>query len=208
MGTLALTAPWEPPDAFPGRFGRSKVSCDTIWKTRKRLISTFWNNIAPDSWKPHQKVIKNVKKLHEIKIAEQCLNPFHFLIKNKDLSKQKPTICRCSYVQESGQLFNFRDISSFFISNKPSTHCQQQNVISLPVEQKRPLAKNRIWFSDREKQDSNLYKFRDISTFFISTSTNCQHNDCISLKSKQKRPLYITREDRIRGAHDRDKRLR
>jgi len=27
IGTLAQTAPWEPPHAFSGRFGRSKVSC-------------------------------------------------------------------------------------------------------------------------------------------------------------------------------------
>src|SRR4051812_37859442 len=70
----------------------------TIWKARKKHISAFWTNIPPESWKPHQKEIKNVKKLREIQIAEQCPNPFHFLIKNKDLSKQKPTICRCSYV--------------------------------------------------------------------------------------------------------------
>ena len=65
----------------------------SIWQTRKRHISEFWRNIVPENWKPHQKEIKNLKRIQEIKIAEQCSNPFHFLIKNKDLSKQKPTIC-------------------------------------------------------------------------------------------------------------------
>ena len=134
----------------------------SIWQTRKRHISEFWRNIVPENWKPHQKEIKNLKRIQEIKIAEQCSNPFHFLIKNKDLSKQKRTICQCSHVKNLNRVYNFKDIRSFFTLNKQNKQCQNICVIS-----------------------------------------------AMSLKNcKRKTSLYTTREDRIRGAHDRIKRSR
>jgi len=88
-----------------------------IWQSRNKLMADFWKNIAPDNWKLYQKTTKTPKKLREIKVAEQCVNPFHFLKRNKNLSKQRPTMCSCSQIQTS-HAYKFRDISSFFSSTR------------------------------------------------------------------------------------------
>ena len=116
-------------------------------------------NIAPENWKTHRKEIKNLKKLAENKIADNCSSPFHFLIKNIDLSKQRPTICKCSRLQTLNQVYKFRNIETFFNLKNVNKECKESCASSLVFP----------------------------------------HN-------KGKRPLYITREDRIRGAHDRVKR--
>ena len=44
-----------------------------IWKTRKRLMSNYWKEIAPEEWKPFSK--KRLKLTHA---QINCKNPFHF----------------------------------------------------------------------------------------------------------------------------------
>ena len=85
-----------------------------IWQARKKKMEEFWKNIAPDNWKLHNKEIKNRKKLNEIKLSQTCRNPFHFLLKNKNLSGQKPTVCFCSRIQSAPPVIKIKNISSFF----------------------------------------------------------------------------------------------
>jgi hypothetical protein len=63
-----------------------------IWKRRRVLMNDFWRNIAPEEWKKNSKKAKKKKKAN----ASLCNDPFHFLKKHSNLSKQKPTRCGCS----------------------------------------------------------------------------------------------------------------
>jgi hypothetical protein len=82
----------------------------TLWNTRKRLIANFWNNIAPDEWKPHKKKRYNPRV---IQIEKKCARPFHFLVKHSDLSYIRPSQCTCSRVR-SKKAEKFVDISLYF----------------------------------------------------------------------------------------------
>jgi len=64
----------------------------SVWKKRKALYKDFWKNTAPDEWNPRRKGKK--QKRHAF--SSSCRDPFHFLKKLKDLSKQKLTKCSCS----------------------------------------------------------------------------------------------------------------
>ena len=63
-----------------------------VWKKRKALYRDFWNNIAPEEWNPRRKGKKQKRNAN----SSCCRDPFHFLKKLKDLSKQKLTRCNCS----------------------------------------------------------------------------------------------------------------
>jgi len=112
-----------------------------IWKKRKRLMSNFWKNIAPQEWKLHRERKRKQKKVE--KKEYQCQNPFHFLKRHCDLSQSMPTPCACSK-----------------ISKRKTTH-----------------------------------RLLDIRCF-ISRHNSANNDD------------YPTREDLVRGAHDRGKRAR
>ena len=86
----------------------------SLWNKRKHLSSYFWKNIAPEEWKPHQKEHKNAKKRSDAKIASLCTNPFHFLRKYTDLSKQRPTRCFCSRVHTSTPVHRFLNLVTYF----------------------------------------------------------------------------------------------
>jgi hypothetical protein len=86
----------------------------SLWSKRKLLSSHFWKNIAPEEWKPHKKEHKNAKKRSDAKIASLCTNPFHFLRKYTDLSKQRPTRCFCSRVQTSSPVHRFLNLVTYF----------------------------------------------------------------------------------------------
>jgi hypothetical protein len=60
-----------------------------IWKKRKSLISQYWNN-------PQLKNKSGRKNTSDITM---CKNPFHFLKKVTDISKQRLTRCPCSKVK-------------------------------------------------------------------------------------------------------------
>ena len=61
----------------------------SIWKKRKALYKNFWTNTAPEEWKSHRKGKKEKRQ----QTFSSCGNPFHFLTKSKDLSKQRLTKC-------------------------------------------------------------------------------------------------------------------
>ena len=80
-----------------------------IWKRRKVLMNDFWRNIAPEEWKKNSKKAKK-KKAN----ASLCNNPFHFLKKHSNLSRQKPTRCGCSMPEIAVPLsVKSRDIRTF-----------------------------------------------------------------------------------------------
>ena len=91
----------------------------SLWNKRKHLVSNFWKNIAPEDWKPHQKQHRHAKKRLEAIIASGCNNPFHYLTKYTDLSKQRPTPCHCSRVQNCTPIHRFLNLAKYFscISN-------------------------------------------------------------------------------------------
>jgi len=109
-----------------------------IWLTRNRRVKDFWKDVAPDNWKPHWKEIKNSKKQHEAKIAEQCTSPFHFLRRNKDLSKQRPTMCYCSRIEKQNT-YKYKDISTFFTHGNHNfvSHSFETKLRSLPFKKKK-----------------------------------------------------------------------
>ena len=82
-----------------------------IWKKRQLLTKRFWSVISP------QDVTCGSRKNRKFNRSStsSCKNPLHFMPKFTNLSKQRPTRCFCSIVQdESVHNIVFRDIRSFF----------------------------------------------------------------------------------------------
>ena len=83
-----------------------------IWKIRKRLMSKFWKEIAPENWKLHTKKKKEKKTLERAK--NECTNPFHFLVKHSDLAHRMPTPCPCSRWSQKKPFHKFVDLRDVF----------------------------------------------------------------------------------------------
>ena len=85
-----------------------------IWKARKKLISSFW-----DSKNLSGKQGKSSKKDY----PSACKNPFHFLKKTADLSKQRITRCPCMRMVPVKS--KFTDLSYLLVKHKkgPSPQC-------------------------------------------------------------------------------------
>lgn len=83
-----------------------------LWKKRKRLLSLFYANSAPDDWKCNVKDSKSRKRKKKLKT---CRNPFHYLERFCDLSGQLRSNCLCSdvCVVEKKKLGSM-DIRNFF----------------------------------------------------------------------------------------------
>jgi len=65
-----------------------------IWNKRKKLMSKFWTEIAPNDWKLYDGKGKNEKSNRKVKTEKKpypCQNPFHFLKRHCDLSQKLPT---------------------------------------------------------------------------------------------------------------------
>jgi hypothetical protein len=81
-----------------------------LWKKRKRLISLFYTNSAPDDWKNGYKESKSRKKRKSLK---NCPSPFHYLERFCNLSGQRRTICICSDVRVVEQRVDSMDIRHY-----------------------------------------------------------------------------------------------
>ena len=81
-----------------------------IWKKRKKLVSAFWKHIAPEEWNKKKKDSR--KKKHRTNTS-QCVDPFHFLSKSYDYTKQRQTKCRCSITHRPVHRTSMRDIPKF-----------------------------------------------------------------------------------------------
>ena len=84
-----------------------------IWNKRKRLMSKFWKDIAPEDWKIHGRPKRS--RLSKSRVSQECRNPFHFMDKHSDLSKSRPTPCYCSKVIRSNFTHRLVDIRQFLI---------------------------------------------------------------------------------------------
>jgi hypothetical protein len=65
----------------------------SIWSKRQKMASRFWKDITA------KKRQKKKRKRHEIEddiVSSKCKNPFHFLKRHRNLSKQRHTRCPCS----------------------------------------------------------------------------------------------------------------
>jgi len=67
-----------------------------IWAKRQKLASDYWRNIAPETRPDIRKEKRRKHKLEQIEIQTACKNPFHFLTRQLNLSKQRPTRCPCT----------------------------------------------------------------------------------------------------------------
>jgi len=92
-----------------------------IWMARKKLVTNFWKNIAPEEWKPHK-----TKKSRKTLLAEKCAKPFHFLERHSDLSHSRPSQCACSNIRIHKPEHKFVDIRLYFnpieVSDLPQCH--------------------------------------------------------------------------------------
>ena len=83
-----------------------------VWTKRQQLNSVYWNDIAPEN----RKIKASKRKKHTSeKIASQskCMNPFHFLVRHSNLSKQRPTKCPCRNVSNSAKVYKTQAITEF-----------------------------------------------------------------------------------------------
>ena len=84
----------------------------SIWKKRQKLNSNFWKEIAPENRKI--KASKSKKSKVEDKASQsKCRNPFHFLARHCNLSKQRPTKCSCRSVPFTN-VYKSQPITTFF----------------------------------------------------------------------------------------------
>ena len=95
-----------------------------IWRKRQVLIKRFWSEISPHD------IARRTNGKSDKKFISYCKNPLHFMPKFTDLSKQRPTRCFCSIVQnEKVNDIVFRDIRSFF-TKFPSLHVPKNENLS------------------------------------------------------------------------------
>ena len=85
--------------------------------------AAFWKNIAPAAWKKYKSDPSKGARVKQSgypsrrkrkqKSSPSCANPFHFLDKCGDYSKEKPTNCSCSQSQRPNKRGVIQDIRSF-----------------------------------------------------------------------------------------------
>ena len=110
-----------------------------IWKTRKKLMSKFWKEIAPEDWKPFSN--KRVKIPHH---QADCTNPSHFLKRYCKLSSQRPTPCGCCDIPWQPKTLASHDIRTYFRESK------QFSVSSLGISSADRDFKNQDSYNTRE----------------------------------------------------------
>jgi len=101
-----------------------------LWSKRKNMMKEFWKNVAPEEWKTHKKRKdkRNEKKNGKSQTKEkkrrkrkrkdknetsQCVDPFHFIQKCDNLSKERPTKCLCSRFNSPKKSTKSKNIKSF-----------------------------------------------------------------------------------------------
>jgi Fe-S cluster biosynthesis and repair protein YggX len=129
-----------------------------LWTVRKKLTREFWKNIAPDDWKKHKEKDtnkinnKNLRKRKNKEIMSQCTDPFHFLKKCDNLSKEKPTICPCSEFHRPQKRSISYDIRNF-VTSFPTLKCPTKIITKTQV--------NKSFSSKKKKFSTKEDKIRD-----------------------------------------------
>jgi ribonuclease HI len=101
-----------------------------IWISRKRLTKTYWNNIAPSEWNKYKKKPKS-RKRKQRSSPSHCANPFHFLERRDNFSKEKPTKCFCYEFHRPSKHRANRDIRSFITTFPRLQPANFQNHLNL-----------------------------------------------------------------------------
>ena len=82
-----------------------------IWCARQKLVKRYWSEIAPNDWNKRKK--KNNRKRKKKANQSYCTDPFHFLQRCDNSSKEKPTRCECSEFQRPRKRMATKDIRDF-----------------------------------------------------------------------------------------------
>ena len=138
-----------------------------LWCKRKRLMKHFWKNVAPEEWNKYKK-----RSRKEVK-NNTCVDPFHFLVKSDDTSKEKATNCYCTKFHRSRKRLADRDISTFidtFPILQPQNPKRPRNVIVRQCKRQKIHNVHRKTRTDRIRDQHDRGKRKkqsDITTFLI-----------------------------------------
>ena len=103
-----------------------------IWSKRQQLVSRYWKEVGQRLNKGIKTKGKKRKKenVEDKLIESNCMNPFHYLCRHSNLSKQRPTKCPCrnladNKVLQKNQLitefvFKYHDNANTNFRSKPS----------------------------------------------------------------------------------------
>ena len=80
-----------------------------VWTKRQKLAAQYWRDVAPENKKRIAKKQKPETKLAQTK----CKNPFHFLCRHSNFSKQRQTRCPCSIVKNTSKISVSQPITKF-----------------------------------------------------------------------------------------------
>ena len=85
-----------------------------VWKKRQQLASRYWNEVGQRQKKGTVKQKKRKRINNEEKLSEsKCQNPFHYLRRHSNLSKQRPTKCPCRNVIVTQKIYTNQPITEF-----------------------------------------------------------------------------------------------
>jgi hypothetical protein len=92
-----------------------------IWSQRQRKNSLYWKEIAPEN----RKVQSSIRKKHkgkDLSSQSNCKNPFHFLVRHCNLSKQRPTKCPCRNLPFKSTHYKMQSITKFIFKFPENVH--------------------------------------------------------------------------------------
>lgn len=85
-----------------------------VWKKRQQLASRYWNEVGQRQKKGNVKQKKRKRNNKEEKMTEsKCQNPFHYLRRHSNFSKQRPTKCPCRNVLDFKSTYVNQPITKF-----------------------------------------------------------------------------------------------
>ena len=85
-----------------------------VWKKRQQLATRYWNEVGQRRKKGTLKQKKRKRINNEEKMTEsKCQNPFHYLRRHSNLSKQRPTRCPCRNVIDIKKIYVNQPITEF-----------------------------------------------------------------------------------------------
>jgi hypothetical protein len=93
-----------------------------IWKKRNQLANLYWNEVGQRLSTGTAKKRKKRKKKNtdQDNFESKCQNPFHYLPRHANLSKQRPTKCPCRNVVATNKIFTDQPITKFVFKYKKS----------------------------------------------------------------------------------------
>ena len=94
-----------------------------IWKKRQKLSLRYWKEVGQRQQEGITKRKKQKRKNMEEKMSEsKCRNPFHYLHRHSNFSKQRPTRCPCKNVVDSKKVYVNQHITDFVAKFPKNVH--------------------------------------------------------------------------------------